>query len=84
MHPELSSNLAGKFFLPQNEINIVIAGLLPDLGSCGACFEFLWLIYLLEGKAFCFCEVLMVNCLSTQLRPQWVVSIECLTVMKYR
>ena len=51
-----------------------MSGLLPDLGLGGACFDFLCLIESLEGEAFGLREVLMVNCLLTQLQPQQVVS----------
>jgi hypothetical protein len=74
VHPESSNTVAGMFLLPRNEICIGISGLLPDLGSGGACLNFLWLIESLEGKAFCLREVLIMNCLLTQLRPKWVVS----------
>jgi hypothetical protein len=53
----------------------MISGLLPYLGSGGACFDLLWIIALLEGKALHMREVLMVNCRSTQLQPQRVVTI---------
>jgi hypothetical protein len=62
------------FFLSQNEITILISGLLPDLGFGGTCFILLWLIASLEGEVFHLRVVIMVNCLSTQLQPQWVIS----------
>jgi len=62
------------FFFPPNEINILISGLLPELGLVGACFSVLGVIELLEGEAFNFREVFMMNCISTQLWPQWVMS----------
>jgi hypothetical protein len=77
VHPESSSTLAAILFLPQNEISIIISGLLPDFSLGGACFDFLWLIESLEGEAFCVREVRMVNCLLTTLYPQRVVSIDC-------
>jgi len=42
LHSESSVTLSGIFFLPRNDINIKISGLLPDLGSGGACFDLLW------------------------------------------
>jgi len=74
VHPESSSTPAGMFFFLRKMIIIFTSGLLPDLGSGGACYGFLGEIELLEGEGFRFREVLMMNCHSTQLRPQRVVS----------
>ena len=39
------------FFFPQNEINIIMSGLLPELDSGEVCFDWLGLIESLEGEA---------------------------------
>jgi len=74
VHPELSGTIAGMFLFLQDEINILIFGLLPDLELSGGGFVVFGVVESLEGKAFCFGEVLVMNCLLTQLWPQWVVS----------
>jgi hypothetical protein len=81
VHPESSSTRAGILFLPQNEINIMILFLLPQLGSGGAWFDYLWFNESMDGKVFHFNGVLMVNCLSTQLGPQWVLRMLYLAVI---
>jgi len=52
VHPESSITLAGMFSFPQNEINISISGLLPDLGSGGTCFSCLGVIECWKAKPF--------------------------------
>ena len=74
VHPLSSNTLAGMILYPRNEINIFISCLLPDLGSGEACYSGLGVIESLEWKGFRSCEVLMTNCLLTQLWSQWVVN----------
>jgi hypothetical protein len=52
VYPESRRLFVGIFFLPLNEINIVISGLLPVLSFGGACYDILRLSESLEGEAF--------------------------------
>jgi len=83
VHPESSETVAGMFSFRRNDINIFTSSLLPDLGLGGACFGFLKMVKRLQGETFCFREVLIMNCLSTQLRAQQVVSIRLVRVVVY-
>jgi hypothetical protein len=83
VHPESCSTLTGLYFFPSTKINILISGLLPDLGSGEQCFHYLGVIESLEAQDFCFHAVLMMNWLSTQLWPQLVVDTGMVRVILY-